>query len=160
MNLRAMLPGTPGDIYGALEEDLWYGIEMFGLPDFETLRRAYRNMQAILDGDDSLHQYMEEVSVAFFEWLQDFGPGWLVATCYRARRGWLRSLDVDDDKAEEAALTVSRRLAEGQLFRANDPCNNAAAPPTPRNLLGRPATDHGRDGILLHNVPNRTPRQP
>ena len=61
VNLEDMLPGVPGDMCGALEEDIWYGIGMFGLSDFEALRRAYTNMQAILDGDNSLYRHMEDV---------------------------------------------------------------------------------------------------
>ena len=34
---------------------------MFGLSDFEALRRAYTNMQAILDGDNSLYRHIGDV---------------------------------------------------------------------------------------------------
>ena len=97
---------------------------MFGLPDEEALDRANRNIQAILDGDDSLRQYMGGVLDAFFVWLQideDCGPGWLVGRFYRTRREWLlRHLGAGDEEAEESAREVSQRMAEGQSFRANE----------------------------------------
>ena len=137
MNFGPVLPGTAGHLYGALEEDLWYSIEMYGLPDEEALDRANRNIQAILDGDDSLRQYMDDVLDAFSVWLQideNFGPGWLVETCYHTRKEWLRYLGEDEEEAEESAREVSQRMADGQAFRANDPRNSAIGP---RPLGGR-----------------------
>ena len=105
---------------------------MLGLSDREAFRRAYIDLRAILeDGTPSLLQHMDMVNAALADWLRDFGPGWLVETSYRAKKAWLRFLRVSEEQAEERALASSQRLAEGQLFRANDPRNDSTSPRPP-----------------------------
>ena len=131
MDLESVLPGIAGHIYSAFEEDLWYGVEMLGLPDREAFRRACINLRAILDGTPSLLPHMDPVNAALADWLHDFGQGWLARRCYHDQKAWLRFLRVSEEEAEERALAISQRLAERQLFRANDPRNNATSPRPP-----------------------------
>ena len=101
---------------------------------------------------------MAAVSEAILSWLGAFEPGWFVEMCYHNKREWLRFLRASDEEAEEAALTVSRRIAEGILFREHDPRNGAAGfrpPGTYGMTCHRP-----QKGVLLHDLPGRNPDQP
>ena len=125
------LPDTANDLIGAFEEDLWYGVDELGLADEEALQRALYNQRAILRGDPSLRPHMAMANDALAEWLDDFGQGWIVRTCYEDKKAWLLHIHAGEDVAEKRALEISQRLAEGQLFRANDPRNNATTPRPP-----------------------------
>ena len=131
MALESGLPGTANHLYGAFEEDLWYGVDSLGLADDEALERALYNQRAILRGDPSLRPHMELANDALAGWLHDFGQGWIVRRCYQDQKAWLLFLHAGEDVAERRALEKSQRLAEGQLFRANDPRNNATTPRPP-----------------------------
>ena len=131
MALAAGLPDTANDLTGAFKEDLWYGVEELGLADEESLQRALYNQQAILRGDPSLSMLMAMANDVLARWLDDLGQGWIVRRCYRHMKAWLLHLHAGEDMAEKIALEVSQRRAEGQLFHANDPHNNATTPRPP-----------------------------
>ena len=85
MDLTSELPEPADHLYGAFEEDLWYGVDSLGLADDEALERALYNQRAILDGDPSLRPHMELANTALAEWLHDFGQGWIVRRCYHRK---------------------------------------------------------------------------
>ena len=129
--LEPGLSGAAHELFAAFEEDVWYGVEHLGLADNEAFERALYNQRAILRGDPSLRPHMAIANDALARWFHDFGQGWIERRCYEDQVAWLRHIHYGHEAAEQRALEKSQRLAEGQLFRANDPRSSATTPRPP-----------------------------